>query len=64
MRSPFLIPLARQDPDAMLDLGAAFAIAYERGRYARLIDYSATPTNLKKPADRTWAERTAKAAPR
>jgi hypothetical protein len=58
------IPLARRDPDAMLDLGAAFAAAYERGRYARLIDYSVTPTNLKKPADRAWAERTAKAARR
>jgi hypothetical protein len=58
------IPLSRPDPDVMLDLAPVFATAYERGRYARLIDYSISPTTVKKPADRAWAERTAKAARR
>jgi hypothetical protein len=56
------IPLSRPDPDVMLDLGAVFATAYERGRYARLIDYTVSPSNVKKTADRAWAERMAKAS--
>jgi hypothetical protein len=61
---PIPIPLRRPDPDVTLDLGAHFATAYDRGRYARLIDYTASPSTVKKAADRAWAERTAKAARR
>ncbi len=48
----------------ILDLAAVFAIAYDRARYAELLDYSVPPSTVKKPADRAWAERTAKAARR
>lgn len=50
------VPLAGADPDVMLDLGPIFDTAYERGRYARLIDYAAPLALLRKPADRAWAE--------
>lgn len=58
------IPLKRPDQDVSLDLGSHFATAYERGRYGQWIDYSVPPVTIKKAADRTWAERTAKAARR
>jgi hypothetical protein len=58
------IPLLRPDPDALLDLGPVFATESEQGRYARRIDYSIPPAIVKKPADRAWAQRTAKAARR
>jgi hypothetical protein len=48
----------------VLDLGAVFATSYERGRYARLIDYTAPLTLLRKPEDRAWAEEIARAAGR
>jgi hypothetical protein len=35
------IPLRAPDPDVIVDLQAVFAVAYERGRYRREIDYSA-----------------------
>ena len=34
-----------------------FATTYERGRYARLIDYAMPPSVLRKPEDRAWAEK-------
>jgi hypothetical protein len=37
------VPLLEPDPDAVLDLNAAVASIYERGAYARLIDYQQTP---------------------
>ena len=58
------IPLAAPDPDVILDLAAVFNITYDRARYAELLDYSVPPSTVKKPADRAWAERTAKAARR
>ena len=58
------IPLSPPDPDVMLDLAAVFATAYERARYAELLDYSVPPSSVKKPTDRAWAERTARAARR
>ncbi len=67
IRDPFPsipIPLSRPDPDILLDLAPVFATAYERCRYASRIDYSIPPSTVKKPADRAWAERTAKAARR
>ncbi len=57
------IPLAAPDDDVVVDLGVVFNTAYARGRYARLIDYSAPPTALRKPQDRAWAEKTARRGP-
>ncbi len=37
------VPLLEPDPDAALDLGAVVAAVYERGAYARLIDYHRPP---------------------
>ena len=50
------VPLLRKDPEVMLDLVEVFATTYERGRYARQIDYSAPLTLVRKPEDRAWAE--------
>ncbi len=50
------IPLRAPDPDVVLELPAIFAVAYERGRYARALDYDA-PLDLPLAAsDRAWAE--------
>ncbi len=50
------IPLRAPDPDVILDLPALFALAYERGRYARELDYT-TPLDLPlAEGDRAWAE--------
>jgi hypothetical protein len=55
------IPLRSPDPDVVLDLPALFALGYERGRYARAVDYAA-PLDLPLAAgDRTWAEECARA---
>jgi hypothetical protein len=53
------IPLLTPDPDVQLDLGAVFATAYERGRYARSMDYTAPLPIVRNSEDRTWAERIA-----
>jgi Protein of unknown function (DUF4058) len=37
------IPLRHPDADVLLDLSGVFALTYERGRYARSIDYSVDP---------------------
>lgn len=37
------IPLRSPDPEIAFDVGAVFARTYERGRYARSIDYQAPP---------------------
>lgn len=37
------VPLLEPDPDAVLDLSAVVTSVYERGGYARLIDYKQTP---------------------
>ncbi len=58
------IPLRRPDSDVFFDLGAVFAMVYERGRYAGSIDYSVPPATVKKAADRAWAQRIAKTARR
>jgi Protein of unknown function (DUF4058) len=54
------IPLLAGNPDVVLDLAAVFGTTYERGRYARLIDYAAPPSVLRKPDDRAWAEKQAR----
>ena len=50
------IPLRPPDPDVILDLPSLFAFGYERGRYARALDYSAPLDLPLASADRTWAE--------
>lgn len=54
------VPLRAPDPDVRIDLGAVYETAFERGRYARSIDY-AKPIELPvHPDDRGWvAERAA-----
>ena len=54
------IPLLAATPDVALDLADVFATTYERGRYARLIDYAMLPAVLRKPEDRAWAEKLAR----
>jgi hypothetical protein len=54
------IPLLAPDPDVILDLQAVFATGYDRGRYARALDYTAPLDLPLSQADRAWAEETAK----
>ena len=56
------IPLLALDPDVVLDLGAVFATAYERGRYVRLIDYAA-PLTLVRPTETAAASPNEPASP-
>lgn len=56
------IPLSAPDPDVSLDLAEVVATAYERGRYARLVDYSKPLELPLAPADREWAEGVARGA--
>src|SRR5208283_3030549 len=54
------IPLEDPDPDVFLDLAEVFALAYQRGRYARLINYN-RPLDLPLyPQDKEWAEKVAR----
>jgi Protein of unknown function (DUF4058) len=54
------IPLEDPDPDVFLDLAEVFALAYQRGRYARLINYD-RPLDLPlHPQDKEWAENLAR----
>ncbi|HMF35759.1 MAG TPA: DUF4058 family protein, partial [Isosphaeraceae bacterium] len=56
------IPLRSPDPDVVLELPAIFAFGYDRGRYARALDYAA-PLDLPLAAgDRAWAEEHARAS--
>jgi Protein of unknown function (DUF4058) len=53
------IPLKLLDSDVMLNVDDPFALAYQRGRYARTIDYS-RPLDLSlEPKDKAWAEQIA-----
>ena len=48
------VPLLAPDPDVMLDFAAIFATTYERGRYARSLNYR-KPLELRvRPEDRDW----------
>ncbi|MGA7496247.1 MAG: DUF4058 family protein [Isosphaeraceae bacterium] len=54
------IPLEDPDPDVFLDLAEVFALAYQRGRYARLLNYN-RPLDLQlHPQDKEWAEKVAR----
>jgi Protein of unknown function (DUF4058) len=58
------IPLKALDSDVRLNLVDSFTLAYQRGRYARTIDYS-RPLDLPlEPKDRAWAQEIASAATR
>lgn len=50
------IPLRAPDPDLTIDLGEVYATAFDRGRYARSVDYRGA-LELPIPEDeRAWAE--------
>jgi hypothetical protein len=49
------VPLMEPDPDTPLDLAAAFASVYDRGPYARVIDYHEMPPPPPlSPEERAW----------
>lgn len=52
------VPLLHPDPDAMLDLGRAYTLAYDRGGFPRIIEYRRRlPRSLNLgPDERDWAE--------
>lgn len=51
------IPLRAPDPDLLIDLGAVFALAYERGRYARSVNYSIDPALPLSKSQLAWIRR-------
>jgi hypothetical protein len=56
------IPLRLPDPDVPLNLAAVFKTAYERGRYARRLQYGGEPP-VKLPPDRAaWVRERARSA--
>lgn len=56
------IPLRAPDPDIRLDLATVYATAYDRGRYARRLNY-AEPVSLPlSETDQTWAAELARTA--
>jgi Protein of unknown function (DUF4058) len=54
------LPLMAPDPDLRLDLAAIYATAFEKGRYARAINYSEPLSVPLAPEDRAWAEERAR----
>jgi hypothetical protein len=57
------VPLLAPDPDIPLDLAALYATTFERGRYARSVDYRAPLSIGLAPEDRAWAEARARGKP-
>ncbi|MEZ6103131.1 MAG: DUF4058 family protein [Pirellulaceae bacterium] len=52
------VPLRRPDSDIIIDLAEVFTTAYDRGRFARRIDYfSDVPSHLN-ANEKQWAEAT------
>ncbi len=51
------VPLRSPDPDLQIDLGQVFAMAYDRGRFRRRIDYSGPLPNHLRPDEIPWAQR-------
>ncbi|NUQ66236.1 MAG: DUF4058 family protein, partial [Pirellulales bacterium] len=51
------VPLLEPDPDAPLDLAAVVAGVYERGAYARLIDYRLPPPPALSEAEAAWLDK-------
>jgi hypothetical protein len=56
------VPLLAGDPAVWVDLAAVFTTTFDRGRYARSVDYSIPPTAVAE-ADREWATQIAQAVP-
>jgi hypothetical protein len=56
------IPLRAPDPDVPLNLAKVFTTTYDRGRYARVIDYAATLHAPLRTSDLDWAAAQARAA--
>ena len=54
------VPLRAGEADVPLDLAAAFAVAFDRGRYARRMRYDAAPPAPLSHAHRDWAGRIAR----
>ncbi len=51
------VPLLEPDPDATLDPGAMVSAVYERGAYARQIDYKKPPSPPElTPDEAAWVE--------
>jgi hypothetical protein len=59
---PIPIPLLAPDPDVWLDLAAVFTTTYERGRYARSLDYRAAPPVALDAARLEWVTERARPA--
>jgi hypothetical protein len=58
------VPLRPPDPDIFINLAGLYAMAFERGSYARVLDYQ-TPLQVPlSPEDRAWAEELVRSAPR
>lgn len=55
------VPLRAPDADVSIDLAPVFATAYERGRYARRINYANPVPAPLGAKNRAWAERIARA---
>jgi hypothetical protein len=55
---PIPIPLMPPDSDVWIELGAVFATTYERGRYARSLDYAGPVPNRFNPNDENWLRET------
>lgn len=56
------IPLRPPDADVFIDLAAVFAITYQKGRYARALDYGRPPAVPLREDDRQWAADRARSA--
>jgi Protein of unknown function (DUF4058) len=56
------IPLVAPERDVKLDLSGVFATAYDRGRYARLINYDTNSSLPRNPASRAWTVKMASRA--
>lgn len=57
------IPLKAPDPDLPLDLRAVFDVTYERGRYARSVNYREPPSVPLSPETLRWVTERAKSMP-
>lgn len=55
------VPLLAPDSDLWFDLGAVFTTAYDRGRYARRLDYEKPPGLPISEADQNWVAEQLKA---
>jgi hypothetical protein len=50
------VPLLEDDPDITLDLEALFTLVYDRGGYARRLNYRREPLPPLTPEDAAWAD--------